>query len=408
MCRSRPFRCALGLVIVLLGGALAVQPASADGIGDQQQQVQQVVAELDRLHQKVGQLNEQYVTALNEKAVLDGEITLAQQKIADQQAQLGTLEGQLANVAVQKFMGGANDALGPLFTDPNSIDDGLARDHLARVAVNAGAATTDDYHDLLTKLDKAQRDLERKQQKELDLANRAEDSRVKAEKAAADLEVRFTQEKAKLGDLIAKEEKRQSDAAAASYAQQVADSQAKAQAQAAAAAKSTGSGSSTKSGGAGSAVAAGSSAVGAGNGSATDASGNGSDPGGGGGGGNSPPPVSGRAAVAVRAAQSQLGVPYQFAQASPGVAFDCSGITSYAWSVAGVGIPHQSAAQYASTPHVPKDQAQPGDLIFYYSPISHVGIYIGGGSMIHSPQTGSFVSVTSVRWDKVVGVSRPG
>ena len=71
-------------------------------------------------------------------------------------------------------------------------------------------------------------------------------------------------------------------------------------------------------------------------------------------------------------------------------------------------LPHQSSAQYASTPHVPEESAQPGDLIFYYSPIGHVAIYIGGGSMIHAPQTGDVVKVSPVRWNKVVGVSRPG
>ena len=118
--------------------------------------------------------------------------------------------------------------------------------------------------------------------------------------------------------------------------------------------------------------------------------------------------MSSRAQVAVNAAAGQLGVPYRFAQSSPGVAFDCSGLTAYAWGQAGVSLPHQSAAQFASTPHVPKDQAQPGDLIYYYAPIGHVGIYTGGGSMIHAPNTGSVVSYTTVRWDKVVGVSRPG
>ena len=57
---------------------------------------------------------------------------------------------------------------------------------------------------------------------------------------------------------------------------------------------------------------------------------------------------------------------------------------------------------------MPKDQAQPGDLIFYYSPIGHVGIYIGGGSMIHAPAPGKFVMVAPVNWNKVVGVCRPG
>jgi len=110
----------------------------------------------------------------------------------------------------------------------------------------------------------------------------------------------------------------------------------------------------------------------------------------------------------VNAASGQLGVPYRFAAEEPGVAFDCSGLTKYAWGRAGVYLPHQSSAQYGSTPHVPKESAQPGDLIFYYSPIGHVAIYIGGGSLIHAPQTGDVVKVSKVNWGKVVGVSRPG
>ncbi|MFZ2442577.1 MAG: NlpC/P60 family protein, partial [Ilumatobacteraceae bacterium] len=120
------------------------------------------------------------------------------------------------------------------------------------------------------------------------------------------------------------------------------------------------------------------------------------------------PAVSGKAGIAVSAAYSQLGVPYRFATSSPGVSFDCSGLTKWAWGRAGVGMPHQSGAQYGSFPHVSKDEAQPGDLIFYYSPIGHVGIYIGGGQMIHAPQTGDVVKISVVHWNKVVGVARPG
>lgn len=108
------------------------------------------------------------------------------------------------------------------------------------------------------------------------------------------------------------------------------------------------------------------------------------------------------------AAMSQRGVPYRFAASSPGVAFDCSGLTKYAWGKAGVYLPHQSAQQYASIPHVSESNAQPGDLIFYYSPISHVGLYIGGGTMVHAPRTGDVVKTTSVSWAKTVGVGRPG
>lgn len=105
---------------------------------------------------------------------------------------------------------------------------------------------------------------------------------------------------------------------------------------------------------------------------------------------------------------SQQGVPYRYATSNPGVSFDCSGLTKYAWGQAGVYLPHQSRAQYAAIPHVSQSSAQPGDLIFYYSPISHVGVYLGGGSLVHAPNTGSVVKVASVNWSKVSGVGRPG
>ena len=71
-------------------------------------------------------------------------------------------------------------------------------------------------------------------------------------------------------------------------------------------------------------------------------------------------------------------------------------------------LPHQSGSQYSSLPHVPNSAAQPGDLIFYYTPISHVGIYIGGGQLIHAPNTGDVVKIATVNWGKVHGVARPG
>ena len=110
----------------------------------------------------------------------------------------------------------------------------------------------------------------------------------------------------------------------------------------------------------------------------------------------------------MQAALAQQGVPYRYAASSPGVAFDCSGLTAYAWGQAGVGLPHQSRAQFAATPRVPISQAQAGDLLFFYSPISHVSIYLGNGTQVHAPSTGKLVSIASVNWGKVVGVGRPG
>ena len=121
-----------------------------------------------------------------------------------------------------------------------------------------------------------------------------------------------------------------------------------------------------------------------------------------------PPPVSGSAGTAISAAYSVIGTPYVFGAADPNVGFDCSGLTMWAWAQAGVSLPHSSAAQYSSLPHVAQSDVQPGDLLFFYSPISHVGMYVGGGRMIHASHPGVPVQVVSVYWDSFVGAARPG
>ncbi len=124
------------------------------------------------------------------------------------------------------------------------------------------------------------------------------------------------------------------------------------------------------------------------------------------------PPVNGSAAeIAVGAAKSVIGTPYVFGSADPSVGFDCSGLTSWAWSQAGVYIPHSSASQYSSLPHVPLGSVQPGDLIFYYSPISHVALYIGGGQIVHATHPGADGAVhidSMYGYDPPVGAARPG
>ncbi len=108
------------------------------------------------------------------------------------------------------------------------------------------------------------------------------------------------------------------------------------------------------------------------------------------------------------AAQSQLGVPYQWGAEDPGVAFDCSGLTAWAWGQAGHPLPHYSGAQYADTVQVPLADIEPGDLLFYGpGGDEHVAMYIGGGTMIEAPYTGAVVWDTPVRTgDGFAGVGR--
>ncbi len=118
-------------------------------------------------------------------------------------------------------------------------------------------------------------------------------------------------------------------------------------------------------------------------------------------------PASGRAAAAVQYALAQVGDAYVYGAAGPN-AFDCSGLTMMAWAQAGVALPHSSSAQFGSGPHVASGDLQPGDLVFYYSPISHVGIYIGNGMIVHAANPSTGVVVSGVFSMPYSGAVRPG
>ena len=116
---------------------------------------------------------------------------------------------------------------------------------------------------------------------------------------------------------------------------------------------------------------------------------------------------SGRAAKAISFAKAQLGKPYVYAAAGPN-AYDCSGLTSAAWKAAGVRIPRTSQAQYGAGKSVSKSDLQPGDLVFYYSGISHVALYVGNGTIIHAPHPGSNVRYAKLDSMPYAGARRVG
>ena len=108
----------------------------------------------------------------------------------------------------------------------------------------------------------------------------------------------------------------------------------------------------------------------------------------------SAPAGSSAAAAAVAAALTKQGSAYAHGAAGPN-SFDCSGLTSWAWAQAGVSIPRTSGGQ-AGLPSVPLSQLQPGDLVTYYSPVSHVGMYVGNGQLIHASTPSRPVYITTV------------
>ncbi len=104
--------------------------------------------------------------------------------------------------------------------------------------------------------------------------------------------------------------------------------------------------------------------------------------------------VSGRAGIALKYALKQIGDRYVFGAAGM-VTWDCSGLTMRAYQSAGVSLPHSSAAQSRMGKKVSLSSLKPGDLLFFGRPVSHVGIYLGGGKMVHAPRSGSRVKVAT-------------
>jgi hypothetical protein len=100
--------------------------------------------------------------------------------------------------------------------------------------------------------------------------------------------------------------------------------------------------------------------------------------------------------IAVEAAMSQIGVKYQFAAATPGVAFDCSGLTLWAVGQAGVVLSHSSRSQSQQTTPVKREDLRIGDLVFYGSPIHHVALYLGNDIVIQAPNEGREVQYASI------------
>jgi peptidoglycan DL-endopeptidase CwlO len=90
-----------------------------------------------------------------------------------------------------------------------------------------------------------------------------------------------------------------------------------------------------------------------------------------------------------------LGTPYRWGGSSPSTGFDCSGLVMYVFAQVGVSLPHSTYALWGMGVAVPRDQLAPGDLVFF-SGLGHMGIYIGGGQMIHAPQTGDVVKISAI------------
>lgn len=107
------------------------------------------------------------------------------------------------------------------------------------------------------------------------------------------------------------------------------------------------------------------------------------------------PAASSRAAAALEAAKSKIGTPYVWGATGPN-SFDCSGLTSWAYTQAGVSIPRTSQAQAGAGTRLSLSQLKPGDLVLFYGDLHHIGLYAGNGMVLHAPRTGQNVKIEPI------------
>jgi peptidoglycan DL-endopeptidase CwlO len=374
-----------GAVLTLSSLVLLAAPrvAAGDPLSDAQAQAAQISAQLQNDAARADQLSQQYENAQANVQQLDSQIQQIHANVVADQGRVHTDQLNLRHQAIEAYVSsGDENALTSLFA---------AGGEKSEVEQQYSAVASGNVSNAIDNLDVAERALATQQEQLQGAQSQAQaalDSAGSAKQAAdaivASQEATLSQVKGQIATLVAQQQAAQAAAQHAAFvAQQNAQAAAQAQAQAQAnsqASSQTNSQASSQGGGT----------------SASTVLPN--------------LPASGGAAAAVAAAESQLGVPYVWGGETPGVGFDCSGLTQWAWGEAGVSIPRTAQDQFDAIPQVSLSDLEPGDLLFWgygTGDIYHVAMYVGGGEVIQAPETGEDVSISPIWDDQLVGAGRP-
>ncbi|WP_371776588.1 NlpC/P60 family protein [Streptomyces sp. NBC_01438] len=368
---------ALASVTLLSTQSALAAPAPKPGIEDVQKKV-------DDLYRQAGTATQHYDEAKEASAAQRTKVDGLLDDIAKRADKLNDARRTLGNYAAAQYRDGALAPTATFFlaNDPQSFFD---QTHLMnRMATNQQQAVTDfrtKQAEASKKRAEAVTSLETLTASQTKLRTSKQDVQNKLTEARTLLSKLTAQEKARLAEL---EEKKKAEAAR--KAKELAKKQAAAKAEAERKAKEAGSGGTGSGTGTGTGSGTGS---GSGSGSGSDSS------------------ATTKAEKVLAFARAQMGKPYVWGATGPS-SYDCSGLTQAAWKAAGVSIPRTTWDQVNVGTRIATADLQPGDLVFFYDDISHVGIYKGDGMMIHAPKPGANVREESIYYMPIYGSVRPG
>jgi cell wall-associated NlpC family hydrolase len=346
-----------GVVVTLLSCALFVTSRSAAGdpLASARAEAAQITAQLQADAARVDAIAQQYETAQASVQSLDNQVGQIRNTITSDQAQVQTDQKNLRQEAIDAYMSSGNDVgIESLFA-AGGQQAALSSEYRSDASGNI-SNTIDQLNVAQKALAGQQQQLQVAQAQAQGALNQVEASGQAAQAAVASQEATLSQLKGQIATLVAQQQAAEQAAQHAKFVARVSSAKLP-----------------------------------------------------------NPPnlpnlPAAGGASTAVAAAESQIGVPYVWGGETPGVGFDCSGLTQWSWSQAGVGIPRTAQAQYDAIAHVSLGALQPGDLVFWGNgtgDIYHVGMYVGGGNVVDAPQTGETVQVQPI-WDNgLVGAGRP-
>ena len=379
--------------------SIGLTPAAAqDTIADKQREARRLSSEIAAQGRRISVLAEEYNLARIESDRIAAELDAAATALRATDAKAVELRATLKTQAVESYVrGGALPALAML-VETKTIDDiSVRREYVDSVANRIGD-TLDALRQVKGDLEQQRRDLGDARDDARAALAEVEAKRAEATAAQEEQERLLRQVEGELAELVAAEERRRAEAEAARVQEELAARRAREEAAAREAAARRAATTTT----AAPRVAATPSTTAPRRTTTTVAPAgppDGSDT------GTTPPAPSPGAAAAIEEAKRQLGKPYEYGGSGPDT-FDCSGLTAWAWRAGGKSLPHSSQAQWSATSRVDITQIAPGDLLFYGSPIHHVGLYVGDGQMIEAPETGKNVRYASIYRRDLVGAGR--